>query len=111
MKKIIYIFAFIAITFTSCNSDYSYQSSSKFDLNNPYYPILIDLKDNLNQRIQNGGNTNYPNDNVTGYTLPQIEVALKSAQTLDDFISNIKTMYDNPTENNIDELINFYKAI
>lgn len=70
-----------------------------------YTPLVVDLMDNFNQRFL--GNT-YPNDNVSGYTIAQIETAMKGAKTLEKWRDNLRDNYDNPTENHLDELFNNY---
>lgn len=48
-------------------------SSDPTDNDRFYTPLYIDMVDNINQRQTYGGNTNYPNDNVTGYTFSLLE--------------------------------------
>ena len=69
-----------------------------------YTALVIDLMDNINQRALWG--INRPVDNVSGYTIAQIETAMKGAKTLEKWRDNLRDKYDNPTENNLDELFN-----
>lgn len=75
-----------------------------------YTPIIIDLMDGTNQRIGRD-TTQFANDNVSGYTLQQVENAIKKVKTLDGLKNNLKRMYDNPTEGHIDELFRFYTSL
>jgi hypothetical protein len=54
------------------------------------------LRDNLTNGLWN--------DNVTGYTIRQIEDALIAQKTWNAWRDNIKSKYDNATENNLDAL-------
>lgn len=73
-----------------------------------YTPLVIDLMDNINQRATHGNSTNYPIDRVSGYTISQIENALKNKRTLTQWRDRLKFLYNNNTENNVDELFNNY---
>ena len=84
--------------YTAPASDYGYESK--------YTALVIDLMDNYNQRAVWG--INRPVDNVSGYTIEQIENAIKGAKTLEKWRDNLRDKYDNPTENNLDELFNNY---
>jgi hypothetical protein len=75
-----------------------------------YTPIIIDLMDGTNQRIGRD-TTQFANDNVNGYTLQQIENAIKKVKTLDGLKNNLKNMYDNSTEAHLDELFRFYTSL
>ncbi|HOP31487.1 MAG TPA: hypothetical protein PKZ64_18080 [Spirochaetota bacterium] len=77
--------------------------------NEGYTPLVIDLIDNVNQSLL-FADTDYPNDQVEGYTLSQLENAL--------FLSNgiwwiwqfrIQDMFNNPTETYVDYLFQNYK--
>jgi hypothetical protein len=48
------------------------------------------------------------NDQVNGYTLQQIEQALKSAKTFNQWRDNLKNLYTNGTENNLDATFNYW---
>jgi hypothetical protein len=47
-------------------------------------------------------------DSVSGYTITQIESALSGAKTVDDWKNNLKNMFNNETENNLDEAFDFW---
>lgn len=52
----------------------------------------------------------FPNDDVSGYTLAQIEGAVSNTKNLEEFRSKVKAIRNNPTENvKIDTLINKVK--
>ena len=76
-----------------------------------YTPLVIDLIDNINQRTSNNGNTDFPIDNVSGYTIKQIEDALKTKRTMNAWRDNIKSMFNNSTENSVDELFLNYTNV
>jgi hypothetical protein len=60
--------------------------------------------DNMNQR-DFFGNT-FPIDNVSGYTIRQLQDALIGAGYWSQWRDNIKNRYNNPTEISLDELFN-----
>ena len=45
-----------------------------------------------------------PKDRVQGYSILQLEQALKHARSWEEWRDNIKEDYDNPTEKYVDEL-------
>lgn len=47
-------------------------------------------------------------DYVRGYTMPQIESSLEGARTADDWKTNLKTMYKNETESQLDDAFTFW---
>ena len=49
-------------------------------------------------------NEGFWNDNVTGYTIREIEDALLGQRTWKGWKDNIKNRYNNATENNLDAL-------
>jgi len=74
-----------------------------------YTPLVIDLIDNLNQRVFYN-DPNYPNDQVEGYTLSQLEHALMySSGIWWVWRTRIKEMFDNPTEMYVDYLFQTYE--
>lgn len=74
-----------------------------------YTPLVIDLIDDHNQQ-EYFNNTNYPNDEVYGYTLSQIESALPGPlESWWVWRDNIIRDYENPTENKVDYLFQTYK--
>lgn len=72
-----------------------------------YTQVVIDLIDSRADDFTNNG-TNFPNDQVTGYTMKQIEDALKGQKNWNGWRDNIKNKYTNGTENNVDALFNFW---
>lgn len=86
-----------------------------------YSPVMIDLVDSNNQGIdyKKWGiserwpttlYTNFPNDDVSGYTLPQIEKAVSNTKNLEELRWKVKSIRNNSTENTkIDILINKVK--
>lgn len=91
------------------NEDWQYITKTDIVnlLENKYTPIVIDLMDTNNQYDFYDPNQ-YANDNVSNYSLAQIEGALRGAKTLEQWRDNLKNLYNNPTESNLDELFNFY---
>ncbi|MBQ9470360.1 MAG: hypothetical protein IJU72_05345 [Bacteroidales bacterium] len=71
-----------------------------------YTPLVIDLVDNYNQHFLWGNN--YPMDRVSGYSLYQIEQALKGCTSLQQWRDRLKSMYSNPTSAYLDELFDNY---
>lgn len=65
------------------------------DMIDPNYP-----SDSFNDNLTNG----LWNDNVTGYTIQQIEDALNGKKTWNGWRDNIKNRYSNGTKNNLDAL-------
>ncbi len=53
-------------------------------------------------------NDNSLNDNVTGYTIRQLEDALNDKWRWNDWKTNIKNSYNNGTENNLENLFNYW---
>jgi hypothetical protein len=73
-----------------------------------YSPAFLDLIDNINQR---NISQYYPQDRVSGYTLKQIETALKDSYTIGTFGNKLKLLYNNPTEQFIGDIINYSQTI
>ena len=71
------------------------EKSFGFILNNKFY---LDSKSRYN----------YPIDHVEGYTLKQLEDALKNANSMKQWKENIKSKYYNKTEKYLDELFANY---
>jgi len=69
-----------------------------------YTSLMVDLIDNYNQRAFRG--SQYPIDNVNGYTIKQIEDKLMDTKTFGTFKEALRNGYANPTEGNLDELFN-----
>lgn len=86
-----------------------------------YSSLLIDLVDDDNQGVyykalgmsKKWPTTMYkkfPNDDVSGYTLAQIEGAVSNTKNLEELRGKVKAIRNNPTENvKIDTLINKVK--
>ncbi len=74
--------------------------------NGGYTPIVWDMMDNINQNIKD---TRCPIDNVSGYTLTQLENALYGHNTWGSWRDAIRDNYNNPTENKLSELFANYK--
>ncbi len=70
----------------------------------PYYTSAgYDLIDDEDQS-ETFTYLNTPNDRVKGYSILQLEQALKHARSWEEWRDNIKEDYDNPTEKYVDEL-------
>ena len=100
------------------------QSHTISEMKDGYTSLFIDLMDNFNQRVEYGNE--YPNDRVNGYILKQLETALdKTYLDLDVytpaaevlkmpvesfgmkiFKNKLKKLYNNQTEDYLDELFN-----
>jgi len=65
-----------------------------------YSPVFIDLIDNINQKNLSYV---YPEDRVSGYTLKQIQTALNGSHTIGAFGNKLKSLYNNPTKQFVDE--------
>lgn len=76
-----------------------------------YTPLFIDMIDNTNQRTRNENSTDFADDNVSGYTIQQIQKALDRRTTMRGVRIYLRDNYTNATENNLDELVDFYQAI
>ena len=72
-----------------------------------YTQVVMDLIDNrtMELAIPNAG---LNGDGVEGYTLQQIEQALKGAKTFNQWRDNLKNLYNNDTEQNVDALFAFW---
>jgi hypothetical protein len=73
-----------------------------------YTPIVVDLIDNENQRLTRTPlfGINLPIDQVTGYTILQIENTLSSSGNFAGWRNQLFDRYNNPTEANLTELFN-----
>ena len=47
-------------------------------------------------------------DQVSGYTIRQIEDALDGSETWNEWITSIKNSYENETEENLDDLFDYW---
>jgi len=75
--------------------------------NGGYTPIVWDMIDTVNQRAISG--IALPIDNVSGYTLKQLEDALYGNYTWSSWRNAIRDNNVNPTEDNLTELFGNYK--
>lgn len=73
-----------------------------------YTQVVIDMIDGTND--DNNGEENLTNDNVTGYTIREIEDALQGQRTWNGLRDNIKNRYNNGTENNLDALFQYWNT-
>ncbi|MFZ2430920.1 MAG: hypothetical protein WAW57_07235, partial [Lutibacter sp.] len=72
-----------------------------------YTQIVVDMVD-INYSYSSNLNNGLYNDNVSGYTIREIEDALDGEKTWDGWKNNIKNKYNNGTENNLDALFNYW---
>lgn len=84
------------------------------DFYDGYTALFIDLIDDHNQQqdYKNRGVTNYldyPEDKVNGYSLGQLEDALKDSYSLNTFKNKLKDNYKNSTEEFVNELFKNYE--
>ena len=80
-----------------------YNQMGKTDYTRKYNGIVDDLLDN------DVRGEYYKKNFVSGYTLSQIQNALKGSSNLEEFKSNIKKIKNNATENEkIDQLFNYW---
>ena len=77
-------------------------------MSNGYSAIFIDLADNNNQKDRNSGSTNFPDDDVDGYTSGQLQAAVKTSRKLEHVRDHLRDTYDNGTEEFLDDLFDFY---
>ena len=71
-----------------------------------YTQLFIDLKDNHNQLDEIGGDR--ANDRVRGYTFSQIQQAVKKSRQLDQVRDYLIDNYNNGTQDNLEDLFDFY---
>ena len=75
----------------------------------PYYTqIVVDMIDPNFPSVFANENWGQWNDNVTGYTIKQIEDVLSNTSTWQDWENNIKNTYNNETENNLRALFAYW---
>ncbi len=83
--------------------NYEYQTRSMSDMRADGYTSIVE--DMIDDHNQSDLNPNRPMDNVSGYTLSQLEKALPgSLGSWWTWRDNIKEMYSNPTEEHLDAL-------
>lgn len=73
-----------------------------------YTQIVVDMVDINYSSYSSNLNNGLYNDNVSGYTIREIEDALNGEKTWDGWKNNIKNKYNNGTENNLDALFNYW---
>ena len=96
------------------NDDFEYNNGNQDkrvdesrDKNDPIYTsLVIDLMDDSNQRDNYNGDTRYPDDDVHGYTINEIERAVMGAGNFTKLKHNLLNWYDNPTEHHLHKLFN-----
>jgi hypothetical protein len=74
-----------------------------------YTSFMADMIDDINQRTDpryGNGNSNYPIDNVSGYTMREVENMVMNNATFSGLKDDMKRVYSNPTEIYLDELRN-----
>ncbi len=76
-----------------------------------YSPFFVDLRDNTNQRRNRGGNPNFADDNVSGYTLLQLQDAVRVSRNIEQIERFLTDNFNNGTERNIPRLRDFYEDI
>lgn len=69
-----------------------------------YTNVVIDMLDTETDRTTNNGHSAAQGDNVSGYTINQIESALIGCDSWIKWRNKIKNDYNNATENNLDAL-------
>jgi hypothetical protein len=75
----------------------------------PAYTLVVtDMIDGIGVNDTNFGFSN-SNDQVSGYTIRQLEDALVGVKTWNQWRDKIKSMYNNPSENNLDKLFKAYE--
>ncbi len=75
--------------------------------NGKYTNVVIDMIDGFSSSNHNDGFEDAKKDNVTGYSIREIEDALKGQKTWNGWKNNIKNKYpNNATKNNLDVLFN-----
>ena len=67
--------------------------------------IRLYIIDNFNQRVVFNNNI-YPIDNVSNYSIKQVEDKVMDTKTFYTFKNALFNGYSNPTENNLDQLFN-----
>ena len=78
---------------------------------NEYTPIVADLIDNLNQNAIPAIFGDQPIDEVSGYSLNQIQVALDNCRSIDEWEQKLRWNFNNPTEEHLTELFNYIREV
>jgi hypothetical protein len=84
-------------------ADYNYDNGEQFKRISPYQSdeedlhytsLVIDLMDSYNQRLERGSlGYRYPQDAVSGYTITQIETALKGSESWNQWRNRMIELY------------------
>jgi hypothetical protein len=88
----------------------SWARGVQWELTRMVYPIYRNTYfGNYTGIVEDMIDDNYSaNDKVTGYTIRQIENSLMYQKTWNDWKNKIKNDYENSTENNLDQLFNYW---
>ena len=97
---------FIQQYYPNFNSDKQNEDRNK--MSNGYSAVFIDLEDDNNQRDRIGGNTNFPDDDVVGYTPAQMQNAVKTSRKIEHVRDYLRDTYNNSTQDNLNDLFDFY---
>ncbi|MCD8445639.1 hypothetical protein [Tenacibaculum finnmarkense] len=73
-----------------------------------YTQVVVDMIDSNYSSLAKNLNNGLWNDNVTGYTIRQIEDALEEQENWGDWRDNINKKYKNETENHLDALFAYW---
>ena len=80
-----------------------------WDTNQPNYTlVVVDMIDGFGFTNTNFGFSD-ARDGVSGYTIKQIEDVLSQTSSWNNWLTNIKNIHNNPTENNLDNLFRSYE--
>ncbi len=91
-------------TYRYTRNDLQQKFINRTENDNYYTTCGYDMIDNENQSITEGAGR--PVDRVSGYTIRQLENALRGSDVWGEWKDRIKGLYNNPTENNLNELFN-----
>ena len=99
---------FIQQYYTNFNSDK--QDEDRNEMSDGYSAIFIDLVDDENQRFTrgHGGSTDFTDDDVVGYTPVQMQNAVKTSRKLEHVRDYLRDNYNNGTQDNLNDLFDFY---
>lgn len=73
-----------------------------------YTNVVMDCMDNESNQSSNYGKTYNQGDSVSGYSIKQLEDALKGKKTWNGWKQSIKDKHNNATENKLDALFNLW---
>ncbi len=76
-----------------------------------YTPFFIDLRDNTNQLDDANAISGWADDDVSGYTLKQMQEAMNKKTKLSGIRTYLKDNYNNSTEGHLGKLVDFYQDI